>query len=148
VHPAQGWWCHLAPLLGSSVPNRRVRPIARGCAEGRSAFRAGAFTCRELLRWYVYLLVPTSVRPNDRAAAVGLPDDARVQIKRENKGKRVPMSTFLAGAEEGGETFMAAQKGRVTEFAVKPWERLAEPTPSIGENDVSISLVLFKTRRF
>ena len=58
------------------------------------------------------------------------------------------MSSFLVGAEEGAENLKAVQKGRMAEFAVKPWERLAEPTPNIGENDVSISLVLFKTRKY
>jgi mediator of RNA polymerase II transcription subunit 12 len=79
----------------------------------------------------------------------GLPDDTRLQLKRYSKGKRpVPMGGYLLGATDSGENLRALQKGKAVEFAVKPWERLAEPTPSIGENDVSLSLALFKTRRF
>jgi mediator of RNA polymerase II transcription subunit 12 len=83
--------------------------------------------------------------------ADGLPDDIRLQLRRYVRGKRqVPMGAYILGAAlDGAENLRARQqKGELVEFAVKPWERLAEPTPNIGENDVSLSLALFKTRRF
>ncbi|KAF8542225.1 hypothetical protein BDD12DRAFT_826310 [Trichophaea hybrida] len=79
----------------------------------------------------------------------GLPDDTRFQLKRYAKGKRSPpMSSYLVGSGDGAESLKAIQKGKIVEFSIKPWERLAEPTPGIGENDVSLSLALFRTRRF
>lgn len=82
-------------------------------------------------------------------AMTGLPDDTRLQLKRYGRGKRAPsMAAYLVGTGDGGETLKALQRGKAVEYAVKPWERLAEPTPSMGENDVSLSLALFRTRRF
>ncbi|KAF8244696.1 hypothetical protein K440DRAFT_663352 [Wilcoxina mikolae CBS 423.85] len=79
----------------------------------------------------------------------GLPDDTRFQLKRYAKGKRSPpMCSYLVGSGDGAESLKAIQKGKTVEFSIKPWERLAEPTPGIGENDVSLSLALFRTRRF
>lgn len=88
-------------------------------------------------------LIPLCLPPS-----TGLPDDTRLQLKRYARGKRVPpMASYLVGAGDGSETLKALQRGKAVEYAVKPWERLAEPTPSISENDVSLSLSLFKTRR-
>jgi mediator of RNA polymerase II transcription subunit 12 len=83
--------------------------------------------------------------------ADGLPDDTRLQLRRYIKGKRqVPMGAYILGAPlDGAENLRARQqKGEIVEFALKPWERLAEPAPNFGENDVTLSLVLFRTRRF
>lgn len=57
------------------------------------------------------------------------------------------MKGFLLGSGDTAESLKALQKGKLLEFAVKPWERLAEPTPNIGENDVSLSLRLFRARK-
>lgn len=80
----------------------------------------------------------------------GLPDDTRLQLKRYCKAKKVvPMGSYLMGAKDGAESLRALQKGKKPlEFAAKAWERLAEPTPNIGENDVTLSLALFRARRF
>ena len=78
-----------------------------------------------------------------------LPDDTRQQLRRYVRGKKaVPLASYLVGAGGDGECLKAMQRGKVVEFGLKPWERLAEPTPNMGENDVSLSLALFRTRRF
>ena len=37
--------------------------------------------------------------------------------------------------------------GRLSEFRLRRWETLSEPTPNVGENDTALSLGLFEARR-
>lgn len=76
-------------------------------------------------------------------------DDSRLQIRRFARGKRPTerMSYLLDTAEAPGGGLKATLRERLIDYPVKPWERLAEPSPVIGENDTSISMTLFKTRR-
>lgn len=58
--------------------------------------------------------------------------------------------SYLIGASNGSngtEWLKAFQRGKMIDYPVKPWEKLAEPSPVMGENDTSVSLVLFMTRR-
>lgn len=57
------------------------------------------------------------------------------------------MTYLIGGGEASGSILKATQRGKLVDFPVKPWERLAEPSPIIGENDTSISLTLFCTRK-
>ncbi|KAL7269262.1 RNA polymerase II mediator complex subunit [Rhizina undulata] len=78
-----------------------------------------------------------------------LTEDSRQQIRRFTKGRtQPPRMTYLTGGMEQTEDWLrATQRGKLIEYPMKPWERLAEPTPIIGENDTSLSLVLFRTRK-
>lgn len=85
---------------------------------------------------------------------IDLPEDARLQVRRFVRGKKpTPRMSYLVGGGEiisiggGGEWLKAFQRGKLIDYPMKPWEKLAEPSPIIGENDTSISLTLFKTRR-
>lgn len=92
--------------------------------------------------------------------SIDLPEDPRLQVRRFVRGKKpTPRMSYLVGGGElisgsgsgggsgGGEWLKASQRGKLVDYPMKPWERLAEPSPQIGENDTSISLTLFKTRR-
>ncbi|RPB01463.1 hypothetical protein L873DRAFT_658642 [Choiromyces venosus 120613-1] len=79
-----------------------------------------------------------------------LTEDTRLQIRRFAKAKRpTPRMTYLisGGEAPAASILKATQRGKLVDFPIKPWERLAEPSPIIGENDTSISLTLFCTRR-
>lgn len=55
-----------------------------------------------------------------------------------------------SGGPSGGRGGSGGGKG-VTEvlkrYEIRPWEMLSEPTPNVGENDTSLSLVLFGAGR-
>ncbi|KAI5806878.1 hypothetical protein EDC01DRAFT_608826 [Geopyxis carbonaria] len=79
---------------------------------------------------------------------MGLPDDYRAQLRRFAKGRRLPpLMDYLIGYIDCGESLRTIQRGKTSDYHLKAWERLAEPTPAYGDNDTSISLRLFKTRR-
>ena len=83
--------------------------------------------------------------------ADGLADETRAQLRRYVRSTRraapPAVTPYLIGAQEAVENLKASQKGRVLDFPVKVWERLAEPTPQFGENDTCLSLRLFRTRK-
>ncbi|PWW72922.1 hypothetical protein C7212DRAFT_359992 [Tuber magnatum] len=81
--------------------------------------------------------------------SIDLTEDTRLQIRRFAKAKRptARMTYLIGGGEASGSILKATQRGKLVDFPVKPWERLAEPSPVIGENDTSISLTLFCTRK-
>jgi mediator of RNA polymerase II transcription subunit 12 len=78
-------------------------------------------------------------------------EDTRNQIRRFVKGRGLSdLLGYLVGSAEGvngGETLKAVQKGRLVEFPVKQWERIAEPTTQSGDNDTSLNMVLFGTTK-
>ncbi|RPB09459.1 hypothetical protein P167DRAFT_560154 [Morchella conica CCBAS932] len=77
-----------------------------------------------------------------------LPDETTQHIRRFTRGKKpTPRMSYLIGSSSGTEWLKAFQRGKMIDYPVKPWEKLAEPSPVMGENDTSVSLVLFMTRR-
>ncbi|KAI5806388.1 hypothetical protein BZA77DRAFT_363152 [Pyronema omphalodes] len=55
---------------------------------------------------------------------------------------------LLGAAETELKAVVAKAVVKQVEFGVKPWEKLAEPTPVMGENDGCLSLTLFRARKF
>jgi mediator of RNA polymerase II transcription subunit 12 len=56
--------------------------------------------------------------------------------------KERTLSPLGAGAAE-----KVVEKEKLVPFSLRRWEMLGEPTPNVGENDTSLSLTLFGTRR-
>ena len=72
---------------------------------------------------------------------VDLTEDTRLQVRRFAKGKppTAQMTYLIGGGEVSGSILKATQRGKLVDFPVKPWERLAEPSSIIGENDTQCS---------
>ncbi|KAE8440774.1 hypothetical protein EG329_006591 [Mollisiaceae sp. DMI_Dod_QoI] len=54
--------------------------------------------------------------------------------------ERIPVGSGAADSR-------AVEKEKLTPFSLRRWELLGEPTPNVGENDTSLSLMLFGARR-
>ncbi|KAI5806384.1 hypothetical protein BZA77DRAFT_367602 [Pyronema omphalodes] len=66
----------------------------------------------------------------------GLSEDLRTGLRKWMKGRKVAGTAWLLGAAETElKAVVAKAVVKQVEFGVKPWEKLAEPTPVMGEND-------------
>jgi hypothetical protein len=76
-------------------------------------------------------------------------DDIRTEQIECARGKcTFPPLAYSVGASLSDSEYLSVLcRGKQVEFVTKPWERLAEPTPNVGENDVSLGLTLFKARK-
>ncbi|TGZ77979.1 hypothetical protein EX30DRAFT_343545 [Ascodesmis nigricans] len=87
---------------------------------------------------------------SDIATQLGddLPDEHRAQLRRCTLAHKTPPGTsFLVSNWDSSDNLEVYQRGKLSDYAIKTWERLSEPTPVIGENDTSLSLRLFRARR-
>ncbi|KAI5801551.1 hypothetical protein DFH27DRAFT_557170 [Peziza echinospora] len=80
-------------------------------------------------------------------------DDSRHAIRRFFRNKSpIPHFIYLLGSSDCPTTdswlkAVRGNAGKTLDFPVKSWELLADPTPVMGENDTSLSLMMFRTRR-
>jgi mediator of RNA polymerase II transcription subunit 12 len=90
----------------------------------------------------------------------GLPDDFRQQCIRGMRdticNPRVsymfsyatnPSEWLVLSQKERLRGAAVAEKEKLSQFPLRRWEMLGEPTPNVGENDTSLSLTLFGARR-
>jgi mediator of RNA polymerase II transcription subunit 12 len=78
-----------------------------------------------------------------------LPEDARIYCVR-SLGDRTSNSAvrYIFGySAPPMDWLQLSQKGKLVLHPLRRWEILSEPTPNVGENDTSLSLTLFKSRK-
>ncbi|KAH0543775.1 hypothetical protein FGG08_001957 [Glutinoglossum americanum] len=78
-----------------------------------------------------------------------LGEEARAQCTKFLKDKtHEPRFRYLFGYQEGsGNGLHVVQRDKPIPFHFRRWEILSEPTPNVGENDTSLSLTLFRSRK-
>ncbi|KAF8419653.1 hypothetical protein EV426DRAFT_267297 [Tirmania nivea] len=78
-----------------------------------------------------------------------LSEESRLAIRRFLRYKNPPprLGYLLGNVDYPGDWLKATRAGKLMDYPVKSWELLQEPTPVMGENDTSLSLTLFRTRK-
>lgn len=80
---------------------------------------------------------------------VDLSDEARGQCMKYMKDRSYdPRLQYLFGYQEGSSDWLKlSQRGKLCPYPLRHWEILPEPTPVVGDNDTSVSLILFEARK-
>ncbi|RPB19444.1 hypothetical protein L211DRAFT_814567 [Terfezia boudieri ATCC MYA-4762] len=78
-----------------------------------------------------------------------LSEESRLAIRRFLRYKNPPprLGYLLGNVDYSGDWLKATRAGKLLDYPVKSWELLQDPTPIMGENDTSLSLTLFRTRK-
>ena len=78
-----------------------------------------------------------------------LSEESRLAIRRFLRYKNPPprLGYLLGNVDYPGDWLKATRAGKLMDYPVKSWELLQDPTPVMGENDTSLSLTLFRTRK-
>jgi mediator of RNA polymerase II transcription subunit 12, fungi type len=78
-----------------------------------------------------------------------LSEDARINCVRSLKDRTSDSAIrYIFGYSAlPMDWLQLSQKGKLVLHPLRRWEILSEPTPNVGENDTSLSLTLFKSRR-